>query len=200
MGPTRNDPIPATAPLPAPGSTVNPDLVAALRTALQTLALEQSTHAPGEPSREDHPDDRKRPGWLGQIRQLIGVILVVSTAFLGIFIYIQLGEDQARHKSEIGKLRGELNKMRPHMLSKDDFTSRNLAVHALISGVEADNQAADTRLQRTIKAPATTLEEVNRRIRGMQDDLKDANKRLAVLEKHDKASKPPQPPVDKNEP
>jgi hypothetical protein len=163
---------------PDSAAPADPFLTEALRSALQTVLAEQTfSQPPARPApAANEQDQRKPPAWRGQIGQIVGTVLVAAVACLGVYTYVRVGEEQARNRSQVGQLRAEVGKLRPQMVRKDEFTSRELAIHALLYDVEVNAREERKHWQESI----TELKEARADTRLQVRDLKDESRRAAA--------------------
>jgi hypothetical protein len=74
--------------------------------------------------------------------QLGGALLLTLAMTGGVLAYLHLNAEYAASRSEMGKLRREVGLWRNERFRRDDVTNRNLAAHALLREVDANNRAA----------------------------------------------------------
>jgi hypothetical protein len=160
----------------------DPQFVEAVRSVLAHLASEQHpTDAPlADPtSKNAKTDEAKKPrrvslpSW-----QLVGALLVVVVAFVGMFIYMRLTRDLGSSRKELGRLRRELGLLRTEVVRKEEFNSRNLSAHALIREAQLSGRmAADAGLQRQ-QEQNEALAELRLLLEDLQRDAKRFRERL----------------------
>jgi hypothetical protein len=171
-----------------------PQLVEALRSALASQA--PGTHLPG--GQPEAPTDapaeakggKRRWSWSGWL-QLAGALLVSGAGIAGVLIYMQLTDEYARSRSEMGKIRRELALVRNELVRKEEFNNRYLAAYALIREAEGGGRAlADAALQRD-QDEKLTLAELLAQLKELRRDTERLQERLATRGKQGSGATPP---------
>jgi hypothetical protein len=185
MEPHRIDPRDGAGVPPA--AALDPRLLEALRSALTVIA--QEGHAAGptpEPFNEGPKAPRRGrfPSLRGQFWPIALALFLSGAAALAIVSYLHLGAELAGTRKEIGQARREMGLLRTGQVRKDEFSSRNLAAHALLREVEANNRAAvdssGDRFQeqkQALNELRANLKEVQKGAEQLQDRLKARQKR-----------------------
>jgi hypothetical protein len=177
---------------PAAGSPAGPavqfdrELTEHMSAALQSLVRPQAALPAKAPAESHGKKAEKAPSaWRAQFWSIVGALLVTAAAVTGLFAYKHLGDEMGQTRSETSKLRLELGQFRAQFLRKDEFSNRNLAVHALLQDTESKVKAAMGVCKDRLQDHKTALRESAQQVKELRFDVKRFEERLAAREKRD---------------
>ena len=175
-----------------------------LRSVLTALAREQNGEAaaPAAPAVEEKKEEQKEEqkaekkpsvvmAWIGTA---VGPLLVSGVAVIGLLQYKQLGGEMGKNRAAAGELRRELGQFRPRFVRKDEFNSRNLAVHSLIQDTESKSKAALDSARERFQGHKQDLRDCGLQVKELQYEVKRFLDRLAAKEKREGVTPPPPTP------
>jgi hypothetical protein len=166
-----------------PPANLDPRLTQLLCAALQTIAVEQNRQsgpAPNEKKKEKKPSALWSQRW-----SIFGALLVTGASVASLFVYHQLGEQMAANRSEAGSIRRELGQYRPQFVRKDEFSSRNLAIHALLQDTQSKTKAAMDANRERFQEHKQGLRDYSLQVKELGGEAKRFEERLAVREKRE---------------